>query len=54
MTGPLGVLPVGPTGATTEDGEDIDGGPLWGVPVGSAVATTEDREDVNGGPPEGC
>jgi hypothetical protein len=30
MTSPLGVLPVGPTAATTEVVEDVNGGPPWG------------------------
>jgi hypothetical protein len=30
MAGPLGVLPVGPAVATTEGGEDINGGPPGG------------------------
>jgi hypothetical protein len=30
MVGPLGVLPAGPTAATTEVDEDVDGWPPWG------------------------
>jgi hypothetical protein len=53
MAGPWGVLPAGPTAATTGVG-DVDGGPPWEVlPAGPAVATTR-VGDVDGGPPGGC
>jgi hypothetical protein len=49
MAGPLRVLLAGPTAATIEAEEDVDGAP-WGVlHAGPAVATTEVEEDVNGG-----
>jgi hypothetical protein len=35
MTSPLGVLPVGPTAATTEVVEDVDGRPPGGDASGS-------------------
>jgi hypothetical protein len=35
MTSPLGVLPVGPTAATTEVVEDVDGRPPGGDAGGS-------------------
>jgi hypothetical protein len=49
-----GVLPVGPTAATTEVGEDVDGGPLGGAAAGLAMPTTEVAEVVNGRPLGGC
>jgi hypothetical protein len=54
MEDPLGVLPTGPTTATTEFEEDVNGGPTWGVlPVGPVVTSIEFEEDVDDAPPEG-
>jgi hypothetical protein len=54
MTGPLGVLPTGPTATTIEVVEDVDGGPLGVLPVDPTVVTTEVKGDVDGRPPRGC
>jgi hypothetical protein len=48
MTGPWGVLLVGPAAATTGVG-DVDGGPPWGLLLGFLVAATTKVGDVNGG-----
>jgi hypothetical protein len=54
MGGPLGVLLVDLTVATTKDVEDVDGRPP-GCAIGNpVVATTEDVEDIDGRPPRGC
>jgi hypothetical protein len=47
------VLPAGPTTATIEVEEDIDGGPLGVLSAGLAAATTEVEKDIDGGPPRG-
>jgi hypothetical protein len=48
------VLLAGPTAATTEVEEDIDGGPHGGVlPMDPTMATIESVEDVGGGAPAG-
>jgi hypothetical protein len=44
---------VGPTTATTEVEEDVDGGPLGVLPVGPTASTPEVEEDVDGGAPDG-
>jgi hypothetical protein len=54
MAGPLGVLLVSPTAATTEVQEDVDGAPLAVLSVSPTAATTEVEEDINGGPPRGA
>jgi hypothetical protein len=48
------VLPVGPTAATTEDAEDVDGGPLGVMPVGPTTTPSEVEESVDGGPSGGA
>jgi hypothetical protein len=48
------VLPASLAVATTEIGEDIDGGPPGGAAGGSGGAITEVEEDVNGRPLGGC
>jgi hypothetical protein len=50
VLGPLGVLPVSLTAATTIVEEDVDGGPLGVLPVSPAVATTIVEENIDGRP----
>jgi hypothetical protein len=47
---PLGVPLIGPTAATIEAEEDVDGGPLGVLPVGLAAAITKAEEDIDGMP----
>jgi hypothetical protein len=44
------MLPAGPTEATTDAGEDVDGEPHGELLAGPVAATIEAEEDIDGGP----